>query len=352
MSLQNIREKSIETLKNYFVEDAQDTINQINEQLRNPEIQNNPAQLEELKIYLDLMRFIAFSTLPEPDQVELFRTSLLKAFRVGIDIKNRFDIKMNLTPDVLWPETVQQFIEAMLKNNERLGNQPIIVRGEHSESQPVLSNWLRDYNRIYGMDRHEKIIPHRYMTESQNVQQLNREDQTTLLKTLEFYEGLKFPSQSQIQAAMEKALDQYLAENEDLPEEDFESGEESDVVSDVKERLRLNSEEYLDNDIETLIIKFPKVADQQVSRESIKLLFNDEIVKPTISNWLADYRAYAGVGKHEINERSDYLLRSTNVQNLNPAERERLGLLLRSYDEKYLLPFSVSKQEILFDQVK
>lgn len=350
MSLQTIREKTIETLKNYFVEDAQDTISEIENLLRSSEI-NGSAEREELSIYLDLMKFIAFSTLPEADQLELFRASLLKAFRVGIDIKNRFAIKMNLTPDVLWPETVQQFVEAMLKNSEKLGNQPILVRGEKKESSPILSNWLRDYNRIYGMDRHEKIIPHRYMTENPNVHSLGKEDQTILLKILEFYEGLKFPSQSQIQEALEKALDQYIDENEELPEDESVS-EETDVVSSMRDRLRLDSEDYLDNDIENLINKFPKAADQLVSSKPIKLLFNDEVVQPTVSNWLADYRAYVGIGNHEVNERSDYLLRSANVQDLNVAERERLGLLLRSYDERYLLPFSISKQEILFDRVK
>lgn len=352
MSLQEIREKTVETLKTYFVEDAQEIISEIESSLRNPDITSNSAQSEELKIYLALMNFIAFSTLPEPDQLELFRTFLVKAFRVGIDIENRFAIKMDLTPDVLWPETVQSFVEAMLKNNERLGGQTILVRGEKVETSPILSNWLRDYNRIYGMDRHEKIIPHRYLSENPNIHRLNKEEQALLLKILEFYEGLKFPSQEQIQRSLEKALDQYIAENNELPEEFEENNQEVDVVEDVRERLRIDSNEIIDNDIETLIRQYPKVSDQIISSQPIKLLFNEEIVQPTISNWLADYRAYVGIGKHEINERSDYLLRSQNVQNINPEERERLGLLLRSYDEHYLLPFSISKQQIVFEKVR
>jgi len=347
--IQNIREKTIETLKTYFVEDAQELIQKIRELEKSPEIAADSGKIEELQVYKHLMQFIAFATLPEADQLELFRTSLLKAFRVGVDLKNRFAIKMNLTPDVLWPETAQSFVENILKNTERLGSKDILVRGEKEPTAPLLQNWLRDYNRIYGMDRHEKIIPHRYLTENPNAQLLGREEQTLLLKMLEFYEGIKFPTQAQIRAALEKALDA-IAETDPSIFEGVEPTEEERAVENVRENLALNSEDNLDNDIETLIKKFPKVTDQVVTGKTIKLLFNDQSVQPTVSNWLADYRAYVGVGEHEVNERSDYLLRSPNVQNLTPEERERLGLLLRSYDEHYLLPFSVSRQEILFDR--
>lgn len=347
-----IREKTIETLKTYFVEDAQDLIREISELRNSPELITDAAAQEELTVYERLMKFIAFSTLPEGEQLTLFRTFLVKAFRLGIDVKNRFAIKMNLTPDTLWPETTQAFVTEMLKNEEKLGENPITVRGESQETSSTLSNWLRDYNRIYGMDRHEKIIPHRYIAENPNVQKLNKEDQVLLLKILEFYEGLKFPSQEQIEAALEQALKQFSEEkngdalNEALiPEEDL-------ILRDVQQRLSHDNEDFTDDDIENLIKNHPKVADQLVTREPIKLLFNNEWVKPTINNWLADYRAYAGAGQHEVSERSDYLLRSENVQNLSPNEREKLGLLLRSYDERFVLPFSTSRQEIIFDRAK
>lgn len=346
-----IREKTIETLKTYFIEDAQELIREIDELGNDPAVNDDGALKEELRVYQYLMKFIAFSTLPEGEQLELFRTFLVKAFRLGIDIKNRFAIKMNLTPDVLWPDTVQAFVNDMLKNEEKLGASPIVVMGEHQDSPPTLANWLRDYNRIYGMDRHEKIIPHRYLTENPNAQKLSKDDQVLLLKILEFYEGLKFPSQSQIQAALERALDQFSEENISALDEALVP-EEDQVLQDVKQSLAQDNEEYTDDEIENLIKKFPKVADQSVTREPIKLLFNGEWVKPTVNNWLADYRAYAGVGQHEVNERSDYLLRSSNVQNLSTEEREKLGLLLRSYDEHFVLPFSTTKQAIAFERIK
>jgi len=348
--IQTIRNKVVETLKTYFLEDAQEVLTEIDELKKNPEVSNDDAKIEELKVYKALMSFIAFSILPEKEQLELFRSFLVKAFKVGVDVPNRFAIKMNLTPDVLWPETVQAFVEAMLKNDEKLSSRTIVIHGEKGDVSPTLSNWLRDYNRIYGMDRHEKIVPYNYLTTNENVRFLNQEEKVLLLKILEFYEGLKFPSQNQIQGALEKALDQYIEENGSVPEDPAVSEEEV-VLSRVKHQLNIGSSDYLDESVDKLIKKFPKVADQLVCGWPIRLIFNGEQVQPTVSNWLADYRAYAGAGPHEINERSDYLIRSPNVQDLSVAERECLGLLLRSYDEQYPLPFSISRQEILFDRV-
>ena len=348
-----VRDKTLEVLKTYFTEDAQAIIVEVAELKKNPEIMANNLWSEELNIYGSLAKFVAFAVLPESDQLELFRTFLVKALRVGIDIKNRFSIKMNLTSDAIWPETVQTFLEKMLQNEERIGREFILVEGERGSVPPTLANWLRDYNRKYGMDRHEKIVPHRYLNENTNAQKLGQEDRVLLLRVLEFYEGLKFPSQSQIENAMENALNQYDKDQENDLLEDLttEKTVKDDIVQGFQEEINRDLHEIIDEDVNTLLKRFPRLIDQNISQKPIKLLFNGEISKPTVGNWLADYRAYVGIGSHEINERSDYLLRSANVQNLSVEERERLGLILRSYDEGYLLPFSIAKQEIIFEKV-
>jgi hypothetical protein len=351
--LKSIRERTIEVLKTYFTEDAQAILAEIGELEKNSAADNNRAVLEELKVYRALAGFIAFASLPEEKQLELFKTFLVKAFRVGVDVKNRFSIKMNLTADVLWPETAQIFVGKILENEERIGQEPIIIQGEKEPVAPTLSNWLRDYNRRFGMDRHEKIIPHRYLNESSNIQKLAREDKILLLQLLEFYEGLKFPSQEQIEAALESAIDQYVAEGGELPEEvTADRVEDEPAFSNFKNEIDRDVHEIIDEDINVLLKRFPKLANQPITQKPIKLLFNGQIVSPTINNWLADYRAHVGAGSHEISERSNYLLRSQNVQNLNNAERNKLGLILRSYDEGFLLPFSVAKQIIVFEKIQ
>ena len=352
--IQEIREKTVAVLKSYFSEEAADILREIEAVKGDPEIRNDLKALQELEIYSSLLKFILFPTLPEEEQLFLFRNHLVKAFRVGLDIKNRFSIKMSLTPDALWPETVQFFVEAMLKNEEKIGRGEIAISGENSRVAPTLGNWLRDYNRIYGMDRHEKIIPLRHTSENVNVQNLDKEEKVLLLRILEFYEELKFPSQKQIQEALSKVIDQYIESGKEIPLEELVEDNEEELLSEVKEEMGLleEQEKWDDDELNNLIKKYPRVLKQTIGKEPIKLLFNGEMVEPRIENWLADYRAYAGAGPHEVNERSDYLLRSPNVKNLSTEEREQLGFLLRSYDEGYLLPFSLKKQEIAFNRIK
>ncbi|MBM3256313.1 MAG: hypothetical protein FJZ04_02500 [Candidatus Moranbacteria bacterium] len=350
--IKQIRAKTIEVLKTYFTEDAQVILQEIKELKKNPTVKDNQPLLEELGVYEALTGFIAFASLKEEEQLELFRIFLVKAFRVGIDVRNRFSIKMNLTADVLWPETAEAFLKKILQNEEKIGTEMITIQGEKEPVAPTLSNWLRDYNRRYGMDRHEKIVPHRYLNESGNIQKLNREEKILLLQLLEFYEELKFPSQKQIETALKNAIDQYVAEEGELAQEisTDETGGEA-VFSGFKNEIERDLHEIIDEDINSLLKRFPKLSDQPITQKPIRLLFNDQVVNPTVGNWLADYRAYAGAGSHEISERSDYLLRSRNVQNLSDAERNRLGLILRSYDEGFMLPFSVAEQKIAFEKI-
>jgi len=338
-----LKKEVIEILKSYVVDDAQEIIKRIEEMKKTGEVDS--VLSEELDVYIVLLKFISFATLPENEQLSLFEKHIVKAIRVGIDLKNRFTIKLHLIPAASWPETAQLFVEAIIRNNEKIGRNPITVNGENQSSPQTVSNWLRDYNRIHGMDRHEKIITHRHLSENPNAQRLKSDEKAILLKLLEFYEGIKFPSHRQIQEAVEKAYRRQAAKGEiDLEPED--TGNE--ILTGVKNEMADYKEEAVSEDINLILSKFPKAGDQLIGEKPIQMLQNGEWVQPTVNNWLADYRTYAGAGPHETKERSDYLLRSPNTQNLNTKDREKLGLLLRSYDENYILKFSKDRQEILF----
>lgn len=351
--IQNIRNRTIGIVQNYFSEEAEDTLRQIKSLENEKEILENRNLFEELKIYKVLLEFINFVNLPEERQIHLFKNYLIKAYKVGIDVPNRFFLKLETTPSVLWPETFQLFIEAILANEEKIGINSISIQGEMEKVPPTLKNWLRDYNRNFGVDRQEKIIPHRYIAENSNAKNLNQEDKIILLKVIEFYESLKLPSKNQFLRFFER----YLAQNEDKLEKEFddyidESDSqivEDDLVSNIQDSSWQSNEDIYSDSIDILTKNFPKVSDQEITREPIKFI-NGEVVRPTISNWLSDYQSYSGAGRHEIGERSNYLLRSPNVQNLSLEERVRLGLVLRSHDEGYILTISTKEQEILFNR--
>lgn len=348
-----IKKETIRIVQTYFTEDIDQVLAEIEEVKKNSSVASSPNLIEELNIYRALLLFVEFPTLSEDDQLKLFKGDLIKALKVGIDIKERFTLKMNTLDSSLWPETVQIFLEAIASNEEKIGRENIVVEGEKNPSAPLLKNWLRDYSRIYGMEKHDRMVIHKYMTENRNVAKLSQTEKITLLKVIEFYESLKFPTQSQFL----KAFEEYLSRSE----EDLSSIEEAmglvpqpltdqnDPLSGFREEMFLGGEGIINDNLSNLMRKYPKIADQEISEKPINLLYNEKSVRPTIANWLSDYSSFAGAEGREITDRSNYLLRSANAVNLKLEERVRLGLILRSIDEGYPLPFSVNDQRIIFN---
>lgn len=347
--LEKIREKTVEILGTYFVDEALLELEKIDAIKRRSDFLQKSNEGQELLVYESLLGFVAFQALSEQKQIKLFETFLVKAFRVGLDVRGRFSLKMSLVESVLWPETSQLFVEAILRNEEKIGKSEIILSGETEKTQPTLANWLRDYNRVNGMDRHEKIVSHKYISENQNVSGLNSEEKFLLLKILDFYESIKFPSQAQVQSALDQVLDQYLAEageeaNYFLQEDETE---EENFIDQVNSEYAFMPNIKKDN-LKNILQNYPRVSEQKIGEKPVKLTSTGESVPPTISNWLFDYKTYAGIGPHEVGERSDYLLRSPNVQDLAREDLDKLGLILRSYDENFNLPFSEENQAIIF----
>lgn len=93
-------------------------------------------------------------------------------------------------------------------------------------------------------------------------------------------------------------------------------------------------------DIKSALKENPEIEKQLIGKTPIKLEELDELVKPSIKNWLTDYTQTLGSDWHSSVERSKYLFHSPNTQNLTEKERMTLSQILKSYDEDSPLPIS------------
>ncbi len=93
-------------------------------------------------------------------------------------------------------------------------------------------------------------------------------------------------------------------------------------------------------DIKSALKENSEIGKQLISKAPIKIKGFEEPVKPSIKNWIADYIQLLGSDWHSSVERSEYLFRSPNTQNLAEEERMTLGQILKSYDEDSPLPIS------------
>ncbi len=92
-------------------------------------------------------------------------------------------------------------------------------------------------------------------------------------------------------------------------------------------------------DIRTALGKKPQIGLQTIGQNKIRLTKEGVEVNPTIKNWLQDYDEFLGVQWHSNLDRLRYLQESPNARKLSPQERNSLGKIFKSYDEKTPLLF-------------
>ncbi|OGI21901.1 MAG: hypothetical protein A2808_01980 [Candidatus Moranbacteria bacterium RIFCSPHIGHO2_01_FULL_55_24] len=94
--------------------------------------------------------------------------------------------------------------------------------------------------------------------------------------------------------------------------------------------------------------KYEGLGNQMVTNERIHIKSQPEPVRPSLFNWLKCYRDELGIGQHNSVQRGQFLFRSENGRRLNPEERERINLILKSVEENFPLQIDARRQEIIF----
>lgn len=101
--------------------------------------------------------------------------------------------------------------------------------------------------------------------------------------------------------------------------------------------------------IQEAIRKYPELGEQLITSERIILKSFPSPVRPSIKNWLADYNFVMGYEQARSGiERTNYLFHNINTQKLNPAEREKVASLLKSFDENYPLTVNKNTRQVIF----
>lgn len=114
------------------------------------------------------------------------------------------------------------------------------------------------------------------------------------------------------------------------------------------EELPTNRENVKQYVLLEALSKYPNLGNQFITTENIKLKSQVAPVRPTLSNWLKNYRDEIGIGKHDAVARAKFLFETLNTKKLPSQERERIHALIRSLEDNELLEIDVKKQEIVF----
>lgn len=120
-------------------------------------------------------------------------------------------------------------------------------------------------------------------------------------------------------------------------EEEQEAEEEAWAAGKVRQHTLLDA-----------MSRYPGLSNQFLTEENIKLKSQAALVRPTLSNWLKNYRDEIGIGKHDSVARATFLFESLNTKKLSSQERERLHAIIRSLEDNELLDIDTEHQTIVF----
>ncbi|OGI25612.1 MAG: hypothetical protein A3J76_06070 [Candidatus Moranbacteria bacterium RBG_13_45_13] len=103
--------------------------------------------------------------------------------------------------------------------------------------------------------------------------------------------------------------------------------------------------------VREIVERYPKIANLEITSGYIEPRNSEDLEDPTIKNWVHDYVSHLGYAQHTQMQRTEYLFHSENGMNLSSPDREKLGIILKSFDENILLPIDEENGEIVFDGV-
>jgi len=103
--------------------------------------------------------------------------------------------------------------------------------------------------------------------------------------------------------------------------------------------------------IREILKKYPAVGDQQISDGFIEIRGSEDVFDGTIRNWLRDYVLHLGQANKSSIQRMNYAFHTENTKGLDSTAREKLSIILKSFDENSPLPVDAENNEVVLETV-
>ncbi|KKR03558.1 MAG: Choriogenin H [Parcubacteria group bacterium GW2011_GWF2_39_13b] len=192
-TLQAVKAEAFDLVDHLMVPESKKLAAQLEDRLKTmptmaasaPEIY---SQYQKMVIYL---RLVALMALDNNTVLELIQKNYLDSFDAGLDLNERMTGKMYSIPDLIWPEYAEQLAYALKQNIQKIGQKPIIIKGETSPQAPTIQNWLADYDRTLGPDLKNDLEQEEYLAKNPNAKLLDGNEKIKLRNVLKFYNNLK-----------------------------------------------------------------------------------------------------------------------------------------------------------------
>lgn len=117
----------------------------------------------------------------------------------------------------------------------------------------------------------------------------------------------------------------------------------------IKETAKTEEKRLIQLPLTEAIQQYPNIGEQGLTINQLKLKYFEAPVRPSIKNWITDFRDNMGGGKHGAVDRGNYIFHSENGKKLTPLERQKLSVILKSLDENVPLTIDPDGQVVIFE---
>lgn len=293
--------------------------------------QQTLSQLLDAELKLNIVNF---PNLSEETACEILREHYLESFSIEVPMENRITAMLFFYPEIPRDELRKKLKMALMQNQQRIGNLSI-------------GQWIQEFEKMFDVKTRDLSASVHFAIEHPQARILTPLEREKLKDVLHVYDYLLVTTLP----ATGPILEQILEAAGSLERGNFSQQgavKNPNIKYEYSQTFEANSREQLS--LVEAIRKYPKIADQLVTSGQIKLRNFPSPVRPSIKNWITDFRDQLGSsGKHSPVERGRYLFQSENGKNLSAAERQMLGNILKSLDEESFLTIDAKEEKIVLN---
>lgn len=292
--------------------------------------------LSEINTLKASLKYTAFPVIPIEDAVSLLRSEIISFLTLGMDLEDRLSVRYAFTTYGDHENERQAFKKAMLENKEQVG-------------EKTIGQWLKEFDKAFPLETRESRHIFEFLS---NNRQLSGRNRTILNLILLAYENWISTERLNIFDIA------YLKQHPELTNEAASRSVESEgpyvsaAANRVYQESRVVSGKSGKGVLKLPLLKalseYPRLGDQLITNEKIKIKSQAEPVRPSLTNWIHYYREELGIGFHDQVTRGHFLFQSENGKRLSAEERERINLILKSIEEEFPIDIDADRQTIVF----
>lgn len=304
---------------------------------KNDVAQSNPSLHKKLNKILIYLKIISFSHLSDKESCDILRVNVLEFFEIGISLE------MQLTSKLF-------YIEEALRDKLRKSLKVAIVANKQKIGTLTIGQWIQEFEKTFNVKTRNENSSIEFFSSNSFAQTLHSEEKNILKEIIHVYDLFLTATLPATGKNLENILN-YINENR----EEFTNIEESH--SDIISQESIASEKQTKKEYEPkisqlnitqILSSYPEVGEQIITSAQIKVEGSEKFVRPSLENWLNDYKLSMKGDHNTPVERNTYLFKNANAAQLGQTDRTKLAEILKSFDERSLLSIDTANKVLLF----